>query len=128
MSDAILTPSILVMDDDEDVRFIVDFMLKKMGFAVDLTSGGSAAIECYRNAMDTGLRYHAVILDINIPGGMGGLEVLGQLKEIDPRVNAFISSGNPLDPIMENPVLFGFSGKIAKPFSEEQLKILCPLL
>jgi len=126
MLNTISLPLILVMDDDEDVRFIVDLMLKELGFAVDLASKGSEAIELYRNAKNSGLRYHAVILDINIPGSMGGLEVLGHLKEIDPGVNAYISSGNPFDPIMEDPAAFGFTGKFAKPIPEKQLKILIP--
>lgn len=117
---------VLVMDDDEDVRFIADYMLQRIGFAVVLTTSGSEAIQQYRKSLDNGTRFHAVILDINIPGGMGGREVLGQLKEIDPQVNAFISSGNPFDPAMENPTAFGFTGAIAKPFCNEDLQKLLP--
>jgi len=126
MSDAPAKPRILVMDDDEDVRFIAEFMLQRIGFTVVLTTMGAEAIERYKEALDDGARFHAVILDINIPGSMGGREVVNHLKAIDPQVNAFISSGNPFDPAMENPAAFGFSGAIAKPFSPENFHILSP--
>jgi|PlaIllAssembly_1097288.scaffolds.fasta_scaffold222195_1 CheY-like chemotaxis protein len=126
MSNSLQKQSILVMDDDEDVRFIAEFMLKRMGFTVELTSRGSEAIERYQKALDAGLPYHAVILDVNIPGGIGGREVLSQLLSLDPHVNAYISSGNPFDPLMADPAAFGFKGAISKPFIPENLRILLP--
>jgi CheY-like chemotaxis protein len=114
------------MDDDEDVRFIAEFMLQRLGFAVVLTASGAEAIERYKEVLHEGGRFHAVILDINIPGSMGGREVVSQLKIIDPQVTAFISSGNPLDPAMESPTSFGFVGAIAKPFLVENLRVLLP--
>ena len=124
MSDAPTVPTILVMDDDKDVRFIAELMLNRLGFAVVLTTRGTEAIERYKMAMAAGKSFHAVILDINIPGSMGGREVFNHLKKIDPRVNAFITSGNPFDPLMEDPTAFGFTGAIAKPFVTENLRIL----
>jgi CheY-like chemotaxis protein len=126
MSDSKAKLKILVMDDDEDVRFIAEFMLQRLGFAVVLTSRGSEAIECYKEATAEGARFHAVILDINIPGSMGGREVVKLLHALDPQVHAFISSGNPFDPLMENPTDFGFAGAIAKPFMTDNLRILLP--
>ena len=126
MSDSPTEPTILILDDDEDVRCIAEFMLNRLGFVVVPATRGTEAIERYQAALDAGIRFHAVILDSNIPGSMGGGEVLGHLKEIDPQVNAFISSGNPFDPLMVNPTVFGFSGAIAKPFVTENLRILLP--
>lgn len=126
MSDSPAQPKILVMDDDEDVRFIADFMLQRLGFSVVLTASGAEAIARYKEALAEGVRFHAIILDINIPGSMGGLEVVKYLKEIDSQVNAFISSGNPFDPLMENPTRFGFCGAIPKPFFADNLRILLP--
>jgi len=114
------------MDDDEDVRFITEFMLTHLGFAVVLTTKGTEAIELYKEAFAGGAHFHAVILDINIPGSMGGREVVKQLQAIDPQVNAFIASGNPFDPMMENPTSFGFKGAITKPFITENLRMLLP--
>jgi len=124
MSDSPAKPRILVMDDDEDVRFIADLMLQRLGCTVVLAARGTEAVERYREALAAGERFHAVILDITLPGGMGGREVFKQLQAIDPQVTAFISSGNPFDPIMENPTSFGFAGAIAKPFVAENLRIL----
>ena len=126
MSDSPTVPTILLLDDDEDVRCIAEFMLNRLGFAVVLATRGTEAIERYQAALEAGIRFHAVILDINIPGSMGGGEVLVRLKEIDPQVHAFISSGNPFDPLMVNPTSFGFTGAIAKPFVTENLRILLP--
>lgn len=126
MSDSIAKPKILVMDDDEDVRFIAEFMLQRLGFAVVLATRGTEAIERYKEAFNSGARFHAVILDINIPGSMGGDEVIKHLRALDPQVNAYISSGNPFDSLMENPTAFGFTGAIAKPFFAENLSILLP--
>lgn len=112
------------MDDDEDVCSITEFMLQRLGFAVVLTTQGTEAIARYQEALAEGARFHAVILDINIPGSMGGREVVKLLKAIDPQVNAFITSGNPFDPMMEDPTSFGFTGAIAKPFLAENLGIL----
>ena len=117
----------LVMDDDEDVRFIAEYMLKNIGFAVVPTATGSEAIACYAAELRAGRRFLAVILDSNIPGSMGGREVLGKLKELDPQVNAFITSGNPFDPMMIDPKAFGFAGAIPKPFTTDCfLKLLAP--
>lgn len=120
------TLSVLVMDDDEDVRFITDHMLRRLGFSVVLAPGGIEAIECYRKALAAESPFHAVILDINIHGGPGGLAVLERLKELDPRVNAFVSSGNPFDPVMVTPTAFGFIGALAKPLTTSSLQILLP--
>ncbi len=126
MSNSPPKPKILVMDDDEDVRFIAELKLSQLGFAVVLATRGVEAIDHYEKSLRAGIRFHAVILDITIPGSMGGLEVLSHLKEIDSQVNAFISSGNPFDPMMKNPASFGFAGAIDKPFFAENLRILLP--
>lgn len=124
MNEHLQSRSVLVMDDDEDVRFVVEYLLARQGFTVVLTSSGSEAVERYRSALEEGTPFHAVILDITIPGSMGGHDVLKLLKEIDPRVTAFISSGNPFDPLMANPTAYGFSGALAKPFHAETLHML----
>ncbi|MBI5656770.1 MAG: response regulator [Geobacter sp.] len=124
MDDRSAQRAILVMDDDEDVRFIAGLMLQRLGFSVDLAETGDEAIELFRRAHEAGRGYHAVILDLNIPGGMGGQEVIVLLRAIDPAVTAYVSCGNPYDPIMENPADFGFQGAIAKPFLPEHLQVL----
>lgn len=117
-------PIVLVMDDDEDVRFIAALMLKRIGFEADFAVNGLEAVEKYRSSMSGGPRYRAVILDLNIPGSMGGQEAVHLLREIDPEVIAYVSCGNPFDPAMDDPAAFGFRGAIAKPFLPEQLQAL----
>ncbi len=124
MNDPTKEQTILVMDDDEDVRFIAGIMLKRLGFLAEFAETGSEAIRLYQHAMDEGRPYHAVILDLNVPGAMGGLEAVQQLKVIDPEVTAYVSCGNPFDPVMDDPSAFGFKGAINKPILPENLRIL----
>lgn len=124
MSESKNLPIILVMDDDEDVRFIAAILLNKMGFAVEFAKSGEEAIDKWQKALSEGARYKAAILDLNVPGGMGGKEALPRLIQIDPDIVAYVSCGNPYDPVVQNPSAFGFKGAINKPFLPEQLKVL----
>jgi DNA-binding NtrC family response regulator len=60
--------------------------------------------------------YHAVILDLTIPGGMGGLDTIKALKTMDSTVRGIVSSGYSHDPVMSNPMHYGFSGAMQKPY------------
>jgi CheY-like chemotaxis protein len=107
---------VLVMDDDEMVRFVAGETLKRYGFEVEFANDGSQAVELYRERHRAGTPFVAVILDLNIPGGMGGQEAMKQLLEIDPAAKGFVSSGRTDDPVMMNFHSFGFSGTIEKPY------------
>ena len=107
---------ILVMDDDEMVRFIAGQTLEKIGYQVKFAEEGREALEAYRKAFADGEPFIAAILDLNIPGGMGGKETLDKLLEIDPNVKAYVSSGNSSDPAMLNHNKYGFFGVIEKPY------------
>ena len=119
---------ILVLDDDENVRLLIEFGLKKMGFAVDFALAGSEAVSLYRTAFADNNKYLAAILDLNIPGEMGGVEASRQILSLDPDAMLFISSGNDYDPVMANYRDHGFAGKVTKPFLYaefvESLKVL----
>jgi CheY-like chemotaxis protein len=117
-------PTVLVMDDDDDVRFIAGIMLNRIGFNTVFAECGSEAVELYTRAIADGHPFHAVILDLNIPGKMGGEEAVKILKKLDPDLNAYVSCGNPYDPVMEDPPAFGFKGAIPKPFLPEHIQIL----
>lgn len=104
------------MDDDEMVRFIAGQTLERLGFSVDFAEEGHEAAERYRVAMEAGAPFLAVILDLNIPGGMGGKEAVELIKAIDPEVKAFVTSGNSSDPVMVNYKEYGFTGCIEKPY------------
>ncbi|MBJ6752525.1 response regulator [Geomonas anaerohicana] len=107
---------VLVMDDDEMVRFVAGETLKRYGFEVDFANDGAQAVEIYRERYQAGDAFAAVILDLNIPGGMGGQEAMKRLLEIDPAAKGYVSSGRTDDPVMINYRNFGFSGTIEKPY------------
>jgi CheY-like chemotaxis protein len=108
---------VLIMDDEEMVREVASRILNTMGFDVECSSDGSEAIALYVQAKKNGKPFGAVIMDLTVPGGMGGKEAIKRLREIDPQVKAIVSSGYSNDPIMANFTEFGFSGVVAKPYS-----------
>jgi PAS domain S-box-containing protein len=113
---------ILVMDDEEDIRELLGSVLGEVGYEVEFTREGAEAIEQYVEAKDSGQPFDAVILDLTVPGGVGGKEVIEKLLEIDPEVKAIVSSGYSTDPIMADFRKYGFRGVIAKPYKIGELK------
>ena len=107
---------ILVMDDEAIVREVVGPMLRHLGFTVDLACDGHEALERYRAGMEAGRPYDAIIMDLTIPGGMGGKEAIGKLLALDPGARAIVSSGYSSDPVMADFAAYGFAGVVAKPF------------
>ena len=112
---------ILLMDDEPVVRQVVSRMLVALGFEVQTAAEGSAAVALYGDAFAAGTPFDAVILDLTVPGGMGGAEAISRLRTIDPNVTAIVSSGYSSDPVMSNHRTYGFSGVIAKPFHAADL-------
>ena len=122
---------VLVMDDDEMVRFVAGETLKRYGFQVEFASDGAQAVELYRERYLAGTPFAAVILDLNIPGGMGGAEAMQHLLEVDSAAKGFVSSGRTDDPVMVNFRDFGFSGTIEKPYfylNKELMQAFCKTL
>ncbi len=114
--------SVLLMDDDPMVREVAGRMLERIGFVVDEASDGEEAVLLYRNAMKEGRPFAAVIMDLTVPGGMGGKEAIKHLRKLDPDVVALASSGYSNDPVMSSPSAFGFNNVVAKPYQMEQLR------
>ena len=112
---------ILVVDDEEAIRDLLSTMLTRIGYEVDCVRDGAEAIDVYQNAQAEGRPYTAVILDITIPGGMGGLEALAPLRAIDPQAKVLISSGYANNPVMANFQQYGFNGVIAKPYTVQRI-------
>ena len=112
---------ILVMDDEELIRDITSTMFKVSGYQVELAEDGQEAIEKYTAAMEKGEPFDVVLMDLTIPGGMGGKETIEKLLEIDPGVQAVVSSGYATDPIMSNYKQYGFCQVIPKPYVLEEL-------
>lgn len=107
---------ILVMDDDDVIRYLVGEMLSHLGYEFALAAEGFEAINMYKEAMDRNERFDAVIMDLTIAGGLGGRETINRLREMDPSIKAIVSSGYSNDPVMANFEEYGFSGVIAKPY------------
>jgi PAS domain S-box-containing protein len=121
--------NILVMDDEEMVRHILDKMLGHLGYKAKVARDGEEAIELFTAAQAKGTPFDAVILDLTVPGGLGGRETMARLFKIDPRIKAIVSSGYSDDPIMADFREYGFSGVIAKPYRISELsKILQEVL
>jgi len=120
---------ILVMDDEAAVREVVGRMLKKIGYDPVMARDGSEAVELYAQASHSEKPFAAVILDLTIPGGVGGKEVIHQLLAQNPQVKALVSSGYADDAVMANFQTLGFSGVITKPYTILQLgKVLQDVL
>jgi DNA-binding NarL/FixJ family response regulator len=73
-------------------------------------------VEAYRGALERNDRFEVVIMDLTIPGGMGGVETLKLLKRLDPDVVAIAASGYSNDPVMSDHTAFGFAARLSKPF------------
>ncbi len=112
---------ILVMDDEEIIRNMLNEMLGELGFAVETAVEGQQAIDMYQQAMDTGKPFAIVILDLTIAGGMGGQEAAKGILQIDPEVKMIVSSGYADDPIIMNYTDHGFKGVATKPYSMNKL-------
>ncbi len=113
---------ILVMDDDGVVLGVVRRMLERLGYAVDTVTDGQSALARYREALEAGSPYHVVLMDLTIPGGMGGRETIGKLLEIDPEARAIVSSGYSNDPVMAEYRAHGFRAVMAKPYDMRELR------
>ena len=115
------TGRVLVVDDEDAIRDLVEFTLTRLGYKVWQAATALEGVNIYREKFGAGERFDAVILDLTLPGGMGGKEALKKLIEIDPTVNAIVSSGYATDATMSRYQDFGFRGVIAKPYEAAEL-------
>lgn len=113
---------ILIMDDDARVREVLSGMLDVLGHVAAESSDGAEAIELYRESISAGEPFDAVIMDLTVPGGMGGEGAIEKLKVIDPDVRAIVSSGYANNTVLSNYSEYGFRGRLVKPFRISTLK------
>ncbi|MDQ1331788.1 MAG: Histidine kinase [Thermodesulfobacteriota bacterium] len=115
------TGRILFMDDEADIRDLGSTILKQSGYEVDVVEDGEKAIELFVEARAAGRSYKAVIFDLTIPGGLGGMDTMKVIKEMDPEIKGIVISGFSQDPVMSNPEKYGFSAALQKPFNIARL-------
>ena len=118
------TGAILVMDDEEMIRVMSAEMLDYLGYQVTTCLNGTEAVELYAAAGQSGAPFSAVIMDLTIPGGMGGKETAEQILAIDPKARLIVSSGYSNDPIMSDYRSYGFAGAVAKPYNMKEFSSL----
>jgi CheY-like chemotaxis protein len=97
-------------------------MLQRLGCAVLEAADGAEAISIYQQGLQSGSPPQAVIMDLTVPGRMGGLEAMRRLRALDPQVKAVVSSGYSNDPILASPREHGFAGVLAKPYTLEEIQ------
>ncbi|WP_136810475.1 response regulator [Desulfosediminicola flagellatus] len=122
MTDNTMKQSVLIMDDEEMVGEIACQLIAHLGYEATHVKDGQEAVTEYISRFEAGNPYSVVIMDLTIPGGMGGKEAVGEILKIDPEAKVLVSSGYSTDPIMANFSDYGFSGVINKPFDLMAIK------
>jgi len=115
---------ILIMDDEAPVRKICSKMLERLGQTVSQAEEGGAALRLFEAAQASGEPFEMVIMDLTVPGGMGGQEMVVRLLELDPEVYTVVSSGYSNDPVLSNPAQWGFKDVVSKPYRLDDLSRL----
>jgi CheY-like chemotaxis protein len=113
--------TIIVVDDEEVIRTTVQKMLKLLGYAAVCKNDGREAIEFYLSEVRQGRSYAAMIIDLTIPGGMGGIEAAAEIRKFDQTIPIFVASGYADDSVMRNPGHYGFTSSLRKPFTIAEL-------
>jgi PAS domain S-box-containing protein len=120
-AEPLLGGRVLVLDDEAPIRALATSLLRLLGYEAETASSGEAAIERYKIAMAQDRPFDVVMLDLTIPGGMGGREVIQALIEIDPNVKAIVFSGYTQDAVMASYREYGFKAVVPKPFTPREL-------
>ncbi len=107
---------VLFMDDEATIRSLAGAIFKRMGLEHTAVADGLAVLREFEAARSEGRPYDLVMLDLTVPGGMGGAEAMERLRQIDPGIRAIVSSGYSNDPVMANYLAHGFQGRVSKPY------------
>jgi PAS domain S-box-containing protein len=116
------TGHVLVMDDEPAIRMVSAGMLTHLGFTSETVADGREALKRYQAAMQRGRPFDAVILDLTVPGGMGGIEAVRGLLDLDPSARVIVASGYSSDAVFAEYGGHGFCGCLTKPFELSRLQ------
>lgn len=112
----------LIMDDEELVRAVMGDMFETLGYSADFAGDGREAATKYREAQAGGAPYALVVMDLTIPGGMGGKEAVKDILAINPTAKVIVASGYSNDPVMAHFERYGFRGRLVKPICLEAMQ------
>jgi PAS domain S-box-containing protein len=113
--------AVLVVDDEEVLRDLFQKMLESQGYTVVCKNNGRQAIDFFISETRDERKFAAMIFDLTIPGGMGGMEAVAEIRKLDKKIPIFVSSGYADNSVMKNPALHGFTASISKPFTMAEL-------
>ncbi len=127
ISEIIVTPKnrslkILIMDDEKPIREISSQMLEMLGYKADSVADGKQAITKYKEAIEQKNPFDLIIMDLTIPGGMGGKETVKKILEIDNNAKVIVSSGYSSGAELADYKSYGFIERIDKPYTMPKLK------
>ncbi len=112
---------IIIMDDEEIVRETIAHMLGTMGYSVICKNDGKTALACFLEETEARHPITAMVFDLTIPGGMGGTETVKKIRAYNADIPVFVASGYADDPVMKEPLRYGFTASIGKPFKRSEL-------
>ncbi|MCB1062620.1 MAG: response regulator [Verrucomicrobiae bacterium] len=115
---------ILILEDDSLIRRLIAVTLRRDGHEVVETADGHDTVRLYREAMESGQVFDLVLSDLTIEHGLGGVETMRAIQQMDPNVLAIVSSGYSDAPAMARPDAFGFSAVLPKPYPPRELRNL----
>ncbi len=115
---------VLLMDDEEIIIEVVAELLQTIGYQTETATDGKQALQLYQEALDAGSPFDVVIMDLTVPGGMGGAQALPKLRKIDPQARVIVSSGYCNDPVLSDYQKYGFDDVVVKPFTLDDLALV----
>lgn len=116
-----MTYRVLLMDDEPAICEITGILLRKLGYEPVITMSGEEAFSVYKKGIDEGNPFDLIILDLTVPGGIGGREVIKMIRETDSSVKVLVSSGDLSDPAVVTFEKYGFTGVLTKPYNKAAL-------
>jgi CheY-like chemotaxis protein len=119
---------VLLMDDEQIILDVTLEMLRFLGYDVTFALDGTAALGLYKQEKEAGAPFDLVILDLSVSEGLGGKDAIALLKAYDPAIMAIVSSGYSNDPVVQNFMQYGFSGRLSKPYKINDLKEILEMM